>query len=465
MKRKHVILLFVICLVIVEVSPIALSIPGYIRSIYGSSGGGSRNACGTLNHPNPCNSAVPESTTSGSPTPGPTPPGMATVKIDPDKVLNVNGKRTFPVGIYSVCNRYWESAGLAGPCNPSLNKEFLFSADLEPNKAELNQYKSLYENAGIYYTLFAPEVVNNIPQNLIDSPNFLAYYQQDEPTDVATISNTYNSIKAQDPNHPVILNVFQDMTKWYPYSDVITWDLYTFTDTRRYPPEDSIYFYEQIADYAFFKGTDINSINKPVWAVLQANGIYYPFSILQGSGYRVPAPAEVRSVTYAAITMDVKGIVYWGYESGTNSPFISVGLDRNPILHTYYRQLASELKSFNDWLVSPTVDYSWKYHPGNNRVVFNKLLSKTVIGVQFTNFNYILKNYNGTYYLIVVNKDSRPVSDVTITIAGLTGSATATTIGLETQGSGRAGRTISVNNGIFTDSFDGSSVHIYDIGT
>lgn len=47
---------------------------------------------------------------------------------------------------------------------------------------------------------------------------------------------------------------------------------------------------------------------------------------------------------------------------------------------------------------------------------------------------------------------------------GLTNGATATTLSAEIQGD-RAGRKISVNNGILTDSFDGSAVHIYKIGT
>ena len=97
-------------------------------------------------------------------------------------------------------------------------------------------------------------------------------------------------------------------------------------------------------------------------------------------------------------------------------------------------------------------------------MTFNPVLTRTVIGTLFnTNFNYILKNYNGSYYLIVVNKDSRTVSNVTITIVGLTGDTTATTLGIETQGSGRSGRVLNVSNGKFTDSFDGSVVHIYKI--
>jgi hypothetical protein len=75
----------------------------------------------------------------------------------------------------------------------------------------------------------------------------------------------------------------------------------------------------------------------------------------------------------------------------------------------------------------------------------------------------MLKQSGNTKYLFVVNKDSRPISDVKITITGLTGAMSAKTLGLETSGSGSGGRVISVNNGQFMDSFDSYAVHIYEV--
>ena len=80
-----------------------------------------------------------------------------------------------------------------------------------------------------------------------------------------------------------------------------------------------------------------------------------------------------------------------------------------------------------------------------------------------TNFNYMLKQSGGTHYLIVVNKDSRSIADVNISIKGLAGTMTATTLGLETSGSGRAGKILTVTKGKFKDSFDGYAVHIYQV--
>ena len=169
---------------------------------------------------------------------------MNMIIIDADKILNIAGKRTFPVGIYDICNANWERIGLTGPCTPSNNKEFLFG--VEEIIYDTATYKALYENAGVYYTLYGPYVENNMPWDLINGPQFFGYYQEDEPpiTDLTIVSNTYNNIKLQDPNHPVILNHGGDMTTWYPYCDVITWDSYPFCDDSRYPREDSIYAYE-----------------------------------------------------------------------------------------------------------------------------------------------------------------------------------------------------------------------------
>lgn len=381
------------------------------------------------------------------------------IKIDSDKILNINGSRIFPVYIYSICNGDYENSGIVGPCNPTNNTNFLFSGG-GSNIYETTDHKTLFEQVGIYYCLSGLDI-NIIPQNLIDSKYFFGYYQIDEPDGtspgqtITDVSNTYNAIKVRDPFHPVILDNWQNMMTWAPYCEIITWDIYPiYQNLISYSREDIIYAYEYFSNkYFFTSGNDVNSISKPVYAVIQANGV--PFG-----GLDVPTPKEARSLTYVPITMDVKGIGYWSYE-GYGGPDTS-GLYKNPTLYSYYQQLANEIKSFNDWLITPTIDYSWQYHTGT-KVTFNKVLTKTVINKQFTNFNYILKMQGNIYFLIVINKDSRPLSNVTINIKGIICRMIITTLGLEIQGSGKSGRNIYGNEGKFVDSFDGFAVHIYKI--
>ena len=394
---------------------------------------------------------------------------MANVTINPDKTISVNGKKTFPVYMYSICNAYFEThnGGMVEPCDPSKNSEFLFSAGGSFNLLyDKLDYKNKFEKAGVGYT-FDIKTIDDVAQELKDSPSFFGYYQPDEPADdqLPKISAYYKRVKAIEPDHLVIQNVWTDMTKWAPSTDIITWDMYTIRNIKYWPREDSIYAYEQWSRQSFFENKyEVNSISKPVWAVIQANGV--------NEGDRlVPTPNEVRANTYTAITMDVKGIGFWSYLGWGGSldptpsfPYGTSGLYNKPSLHSYYRQLARELNTLNDILVLPTKDYSWHYHQGT-KVLFSAGLTKTVLWQTRNNFNYILKQSGNTNYLIVVNKDSRPLSNVKLTITDLTGVMSAKTLGLETSGSGRTGRVLSVNNGQFTDSFDGLAVHIYEIGS
>lgn len=393
---------------------------------------------------------------------------MSNIKINEDKTISVNEKKTFPVYMYNMCNTHFEVNGMVKPCDPSKNSEFLFSAGTSVYYQYYNQfnYKNKFEQANVFYN-FNAKYVDNIPQELKTSPYFFGYYQPDEPADdqLSTISSYYKKVKAKEPNRLVILNHWKDMTKWAPYCDVITWDIYTIRNVEHWPREDSIYAYEQWSRQNFFENQyEVNSLSKPIWAVIQANGV-------PAQGMFVPTPKEVRANTYTAITMDVKGIGFWGYESWGGSvdptpqfPYGTSGLYNNEPLHSYYRQLARELVSLNDILVLPTKDYFWHYRQGT-KVSFSKNPTKTVLWKTRNAFNYMLKQDGNTWYLIVVNKDSKPINDVKLTINGLTGTMTAKTLGLETYGSGRAGRVLAANNGQFTDSFDGLAAHVYQISS
>jgi len=418
---------------------------------------------------------------------------MATVTINPDKTMSIDGKKTFPVYMYYTCNAHFENNTGVEPCNPSKNGEFLFSGGGASYQNFATNYNGKYEQSNEMYTLVGAQI-NEIPQELINSNSFFGYYSKDEPVagDEDVLQSIYNRVKARDTNHPLILNVWSDMTKWIPYGDIISWDVYTIkkhrwseintknvceangaywdpVDNKCYywPREYSIYIYEQWSRQADSVGNtlaNLQTVNKPVWAVIQGNGLPCCGGIL------VPIPKEVRANTYTAITMNVNGIGYWGYlswggplTSTPEFPYGTVGLYNNQILHQYYIQIAKEIIYLNDILILPTKDFSWHYRQGTG-VTFNKTLTVQTFYGQRTNFNYILKQSGIATYLIVVNKDTRPISDVGITIQGLTGSMTATTIGLSEAGS-IPGRTLPVTNGQFTDNFDGLAVHIYEIGS
>lgn len=435
------------------------------------------------------------------------------VKINPDKTICLNGKKTFPIYIYGPCNAHFEGNTGAEPCDPAKNNAFDFGLGGEHTNFTSKGYQPKFEKAGLMFTLGRYQI-SGIPQQLIDSPVFFGFLNYDEPapgigcpdTDteercIARVNEVYSSFKNRNSQHPVILNHWRDMKTWAPanqYGDILTWDGYAIAKKRAkankeyitteaaciaakdywsaadntcyyWDPADHLYAWEQGAEQNFFKGTNLNTIGKPVYAVLQANGL--PCC----GGMQVPTPEDVRGLTYTAITTDVKGIGYWGYLSwgGTATstpefPYGTSGLYNTPALHSYYKLLTEELRTLNDILVLPTKDYSWHYHSSftksnpDEMVTFSKNWTKSVWWRTRYNFNYILKQSGNTYYLIVVNKDSRALDDVEIKISGLAGSTTATTLGLAEAGS-VPGRTLQVTDGKFTDSFDGYAAHVYAI--
>lgn len=404
----------------------------------------------------------------------------SSITINSDKTINVNGNKTFPVYMYSYCNKTFENNCGVPACDPSKNGVFLFSGGGGDSYTNVQGQKAAYESAGELYTLKGSDI-NNISNNaptLITSPSFFGYYSIDEPDlngkTTADTMNIFNNVKAKDPNHPVILNICcsGNMKTWAPSADIMSWDNYTIRDrssylgdpARYWPRADSIYVYEQWSDQNVLNGFhDVNQVGKPVWAVIQANGVK--------EGDRLPpTPQEARANTYTAITMDVKGIGYWSYLGwgGSNTPTAQFpnctsGLYNNSSLYNYYKQLGNELTSLNNILIFPTKDYQWHYHPGT-QVNFSNVITKTVLQKSRTNFNYTLKEQGSTKYLIVVNKDASSIT-TDITVSGLTGTMTAKTLGLETSGSSRAGRTLTVTNGKFTDSFDGYAAHVYEVSS
>lgn len=114
---------------------------------------------------------------------------MSNIIINPDKTLNVNGRKIFPVYMSNICNAHFELNTGVEPCNPTKNSEFLFSGDGE-SIAGMNLDISAYEATNVSYTLSVRQI-NTIPQKYIDSPNFFGYAQTNEPAN--QLNNIFSS--------------------------------------------------------------------------------------------------------------------------------------------------------------------------------------------------------------------------------------------------------------------------------
>jgi len=395
---------------------------------------------------------------------------MSVVTINPDKTIIIDGKKTFPVMMSHLCS-------YTRPI-PSCDTDILKNNNTNMTTTTYNADPVIMRAAadkklaaGIY-SLYAtdPGLIE-----LDNHPGLIGFMQWDEPTlgaghfkntstEAAMINllkSFYAKRKASHPDKFVYQNHWEKMTKWLDCGDIMAWDTYTILQQGArtwisWPRDDSIYAWELQSWDAYFQGTELNQINKPVWTHIQANGV----ADTTWAGL-VPTEKEIRCLTYTALTLDVKGISFWGYNmlgDWTNTS-TSKGLINNPSLNQYVNQIMGELTDLNNVLVSPTLDYSWTHHPGKGMVLFSTTLTKTIPrwNKPQINFNYILK----PGYLIIVNKDTRSIA-ANITVSGLTKNSIKT-IGSETTGSGKAGRTIAVTSGVFIDTFDGYAVHIYQI--
>ncbi len=359
--------------------------------------------------------------------------------IDSDKILNMSGKRIFPQVFHTICDPYNTNSS---ECAENLDRMSVFTADFLGHRLT---------NQPIYIMARMP-FSTSIDSNP-DHPKLFAYMQTDEPnnnvTQIPGLIKKYNDKKTADPNHIVIADDWRWLHNLEPLADVLTVDLYI--KKNKYLPymgnsfDNLTYYYEYVLARDVYE-KNLENISRPVWNVIIA------VSSTDEAGVLPLTQKELRNMVYSSITMDVKGLVYYSYAW---SPMPSAVLKNNQTMTQWYIDQASEINMLNDVLVSPTIDYSWQFRKGTQ--------------VQFSNnpprwndyqqLNYMLKNYNNSYYLIVVNKDvSSLTTDISIDGVKFTN---AEEIGFIQSGSNP--RQIIVSNNAFTDTFAGQAVHIYKV--
>ncbi|MBU3979218.1 hypothetical protein KJ980_01275 [Patescibacteria group bacterium] len=407
---------------------------------------------------------TPQATPALTPSPNCSPTGAAgkgpsSIIINPDKTISINGKKTFPQIFYSIC----DGTHIFGDqCVTSLQRMSIFDADLVGYAKVTNPE---HEQEGMGYI----NMVNSGTGNK-DKPNFFGYVQVDEPIatgqNVAALEQAYRNIKAADPNHVVIAVDWTRLNELRNMADIIADDGYTYIDKQwlydiGYTRQTALYFKESLVYNPGNPGSALNGVNdfdgisKPVYAVIQA------LSTDDNANVQPVTKSELRGLIFLAITMNMKGLFYYTYNEQTDDLSVHYGLVRDQTLVQQYIDQAAEIKALNDILVLPTKDYRWQHRQGT-QVSFSKALtaSGSIYIDGYTNFNYMLKQDGSVYYLIVLNKDTRSISDVVITVSGLNGPMTAKKI---IGSSTTANQDTPVNNGVFTDSFDGLAVHVYQI--
>jgi len=422
---------------------------------------------------------------------------MSIVIINPDKTISLNGIKTFPVGLYQMCASDGDNFE---SCQATINKNtFKYGADVWHQSASIAGWQAQVNDltsAGIWWE---QTPYGTISTDWRTNNYFLGWRLEDEPdyagTPISTVRSKYNEIKALDKNHPILLNIAgteedkygnkypSSLKTWAGIGDILSWDSYSHKYDENWIRADAIYAWEQISWQAAFEEYggnpsntfyNVNDVQQPVWTILQAT---------MNWGYTLTAE-ELRTLTYTAITLDIKGIIYWSYkgydDSGSgiiNHPGLLNSIKAGNAVLNMYNAQEQELRSLNYVLVSPTVSFRWDAYKSSNDVSFGTTYLKKMWRLNpldeewRTNFNWILKKdeTNGNYYLIVVNKGNKEVtSSVTISNQNLSGSKKVTFLGNMATGSGAStannpSQILTAINGVFTDTFDAYAVHIYEI--
>ena len=427
----------------------------------------------------------------------------STIKINPDKTLSINGKKTFPLFVWSPTST---TAGSKNDGFSEISQRYDFGVNswgyVWGGVTTWRQYQAQYEANNLFYVVPSvvckgpfPQSSNPIPTCYPtgnnptthpfttadrDAKNFFGYAQMDEPSDSRPLGDynyllsVYKSLKAFDPNHPVIsVHYTGDKTQAYllksqDYADIITEDHYEIRNNL--PDSRNLYLYyaDRYAAVRVFGSGSVDDYRIPFYTIVQAAGKDVVDSA--GSVILANTPDEIRLQTFLAITEGYQGVGYWTYNGycPACTPVPNMGTWTNPTLWAGMKDLHDEIKAIENILVLKDVARSWHLHYNDAAVtITHPDMAKTISGGYgtFRKINYVLKKdaATNTHYLIVLNKDPASLSGVNIKINGLSGTLTATTLGSKVTGSGRKGRSITVTNGQFTDSFDGRAVHIYQI--
>jgi len=404
---------------------------------------------------------------------------MVNITINTDKTISINGKKTFLIGMGAICYDMYSIVN----CEESVainNKSII---DFTPTASSFS-----ISTKDVYYgdRLFVGRGWEGINNTEVALNGFFGWSQWDEPNPgvgfyknyttkaqvIAHLASVYAERKYAITGHPVSIvlccDYYIDVNLWAAqnYADIVMWDYYAY--------QDDLEIYGDLVDYNYWWEiasvqnvgitTDLENFNKPVMTYIQALGV-------TGTGVYPITKKMARAATYTAITAGVDGIQYYAYlyeGAWNNDPNTTTGLWKNQTLAAEYNEIIKEVKSINDVLVSPTVSHSWHSDFTSDDVTFSNTIYKTIAWYPaIRNWNYIRKEVNGKTYLIVVNKDVSPVSNVQMTVSGLSGTMGAKMLGDETTGSASEHKStpIPVTNGVFTDNFDGYAVHIYQISS
>jgi hypothetical protein len=391
--------------------------------------------------------------------------GTSTVYIDENNIIHNSAAKYFFVAPFIDGQSEWANTWLA---NSSVNTYGWSAGWQDSYNYTKENFKSFIDSlgapaigpdsnfagaSGTNYSQYAPGATTTVAAyvNYVKSdPNLLMWSWGDEPdigygvgksgdVSVETMAALTKTTHNNDANHPVITNhagypfsfIANRTNNWYypivPNSVELSSDAYSFD---MYP---LIYSYDNwtVAQLvALFDEADRYTYGLVPWTTDIEAGVCSNGSC---TGYG-PTAKQVNMESWLAVIHGMKGITWWG----------PAGWTIQDAAHwTVLSQFVTDTAHFKDVILSTT----------NRTVASNKTTVHNRVDAM------VKEDVNNVYVfasrLSDVGENSDPAINAQLSVSGLTGSQTVTVY--------NEGRTLTATDGVFTDNFATSSVHIYQI--
>ncbi len=381
------------------------------------------------------------------------------VRVAKEGTIVVRGEPFFPIGSYFLPKgaSSYHQLGEAGfnlvQCPPT--QKALDGAHAAGLKAWVNLAGSLdfsqdaeKEKAQIKETV---ERVGNHPALLVWESRDEPAWTWKEPANPAAsadgLAQGHRFLKSLDPNHPVWINhaprnLVKTLVKFSRGADIVSCDIYPIIpcglrEMYAIQPDGTHGDLLNQTASAVGEYTDkmrrVAGPDRSVWMVLQAFAWEGLRDAKEQDSTKIlyPTYTELRFMAYDAVIRGANGILYWG-------------LEYVPEHSSFWKDVARVTKELS--IMTPVF-----LSPG---VMVVPHVDYVEMGFSMDDaIETLVKRYNGKIYLIAANRSPYPVR---VAFSGLTNFEVAKTLEVLHED-----RSVRVNNGSFSDDFNGFDVHIY----
>ena len=289
-----------------------------------------------------------------------------------------------------------------------------------------------------------------------DDPTILGWMHGDEPDNAQELGKgkgygppikperiieDYQKIKKADPSRPVILNLGQG----------VAWDGYFGRGVRTNHPEDyreyikgcdipsfdiypAVHERREVAGKLWFVADGVSRLRKwsderkPVWNALECTHI--------GNPKAKATPKQVKAEVWMSLVRGSRGIIYFVHQF--QPKFIEAALLVDPEMTAQVKAINQQIHELAPVLNGPTLPKELNVKSSVAEVPVEAMFAR----------------HEGSAYVFAVGMRAGKTT-ATFTIADMKGSATASVLGED--------RKLTVQDGVFQDTFEPWDVHLYRI--